>query len=63
MCSSDLFSLSTFDGLPKCPARVWVEELDTYVQQHQVSKDEAIKVAVLHFEGKDYAWWLFESFP
>ena len=29
--------LSTFDGSPKCPARVWVGELDTYVQQHQVS--------------------------
>ena len=53
------FSLSTFDGLPKCPARVWVEELDTYVQQHQISEDEAFKVAALHFEGKAYAWWFF----
>ena len=32
------------------------------MQQHQVSEDEAIRVAVLHFEGKAYAWWMFESF-
>ena len=43
-------------------SRVWVEELDNFVQQHQVSEIEAIKVAALHFEGKTYAWWLFESF-
>ena len=53
------FFLFTFDGSPKCLARAWVKELDTYVQQHQVSEDEAIKVAALHFEGKAYAWWLF----
>ena len=50
------FFPSTFDGSPKCPARVWVKELDTYVQQHQVSENEAIKVATLHLEGKAYAW-------
>ena len=32
------------------------------MQQHQVSEKEAIKVEVLHLEGKAYAWWLFESF-
>ena len=58
----DRFFLSTFDGSPKCPARAWVKEMDTYVQQHQVSEKEAIKVAALHLEGKAYAWWLFESF-
>ena len=42
------FFLSTFDGSPKCLVRVWVEELNTYVQQHQVPENEAIKVAVLH---------------
>ena len=31
------------------------------MHQHQVSEDEAIKVAVLHLEGKAYAWWLFAS--
>ena len=56
------FFLSTFDGSPKCPSRAWVKELDTYVKQHQVSEKEAIKVAAQHLEGKDYAWWLFESF-
>ena len=38
-----------------------MEELDTCLQQHQVSKDEAIRVAMLHLEGKDYAWWFYES--
>ena len=44
-----IFFLSTFDGSPKYLARAWVEELDTYLRQHQVSENEAIKVAVLHF--------------
>ena len=52
--------LSTFDGSAKWPARAWVKDLDTYVQQNQVSEKEAIKVAVPHVEGKAYAWWLFE---
>ena len=32
------------------------------MQQHQISKDDAIKVAALHFGGKAYAWWIFEYF-
>ena len=58
----NIFTLSTFDGSPICSARAWVEELHTYLQHHQVSEDEAIRVAALHFEGKAYAWWMFESF-
>ena len=58
----DRFLLSTFDGSPTCSARAWVEELDTFLQQHQISEDEAIKVVALHFGGKAYAWWIFESF-
>ena len=57
-----IFLLSTFDGSPTCSARAWVEELHTYLQQHQVSEYEAIKVVVMHFGGKAYAWWIFESF-
>ena len=38
-----------------------MEELDTYVHQHQVSEDEAIKVAALHLEVKAYNWWFYES--
>lgn len=56
------FFLSNFDGSPRCPSRAWMEELDTYFQQHQVSEKEANKVGVLHLEGKAYAWWIFESF-
>ena len=56
------FLLSTFDGSPTCSARAWVEELDSYLQQHHISEDEAIKVAALHFGGKAYAWWIFEYF-
>ena len=58
----DRFLLSTFDGSPTCSARAWVEELDTFLQQHQISEDEAIRLAVLHFGGKAYAWWIFEYF-
>ena len=32
------------------------------MQQHHISRDEAIKVAELHFGGKAYAWWIFVSF-
>ena len=32
------------------------------MQQHQITEDEAIRVAALHLGGKVYAWWLFESF-
>ena len=53
--SEGRFFLSIFYGSPLCPARAWVKELDTFVQQHQVSEFEAIKVAALNFEGKVYA--------
>ena len=46
----------TFYGSPTCLARAWVEELDTFLQQHQISEDEAIRVAALHLGGKAYAW-------
>ena len=39
-----------------------MEEVDTYLQQYQVSKDEYIRVAALHLEGKAYAWWFYESY-
>ena len=50
-------SLSNFDGSPKCSARASVEELD-----HQVSKEEAIRGATFHLEGKSYAWWFYENY-
>ena len=56
----DRFLLSTFDGSPTCSARAWVKELDTFLQYHQISEDEAIKIAALHFRVKAYAWWIFE---
>ena len=30
----DIFLLSIFDGSPTCSARAWIEELDTFFQQH-----------------------------
>ena len=51
MCSSDL-----------CSVKSWVDELDTFLQHHQIPEDEAIRVAALHMRGKAYAWWIFESF-
>ena len=53
--------LPTFDGSPKSTTKAWVKKLDTYFQLHQVSKEEAIRVATLHLQGKAYPWWLFES--
>ena len=58
----DRFLLSTFDGSPTCLAGSWVEELDTFLQHHQISEDEAIRVVALHLGGKAYAWWIFEYF-
>ena len=59
---ADRFFLSTFEGSPTCSARAWVKELDSYLQQHHISEDEAIIFAALHFRGKAHAWWIFESF-
>ena len=39
-----------------------MEELETFLQQHHILGDEAIKVATLHLRGKAFAWWIFESF-
>ena len=58
----DRFLLSTFDGSPTCSARAWVEELDSYLQQHQISEDKAINFSALNFGGKAYAWCIFEPF-
>ena len=38
-----------------------MKELNSYLQLHHISKDEAIRVAALHFRGKAHAWWIFES--
>ena len=51
----DRFHLSTFEGSPTCSAKAWVEELDTFLQQHQILEDEAIIISVLHLRGKAYA--------
>ena len=55
------FSLPTFDGSPKDSAKSWVKKLDTYMQLHQVTEEEALRVETLHLQGKSHAWWLFES--
>ena len=36
------FLLFNFYGSPTCSARAWVEELDSYLQQHHIYEDEAI---------------------
>ena len=58
---ADRFHLSTFAGSPTCSARAWVKELDSYLQLHHISEDEAIRFVALHFRGKAHAWWIFES--
>ena len=40
----DRFHLSTFEGSPVCSAKAWVEELETFLQQHQMPGDEVIRI-------------------
>ena len=47
--------LPSFDGSPESSAKSWVEKLDTYFQLHQFFKEEAIRVAALHLQGKAYS--------
>lgn len=49
--------MPTYDGSPKCTAKVWVEKLDTYFQLNRVSEIEAIKIAALHLYGEVHEWW------
>lgn len=56
------FLLSIFERSPTLSAKAWVKELDTFLQQHQISEEEAIRVVALHIGGKVRGWWLFESF-
>ena len=58
----DRFLLYFFDGSSTYSANAWNKKLDTFLQQHQILEDEAIRVAALHLGGEVYAWWLFESF-
>ena len=51
------FFLPKFDGSPSCSAKAWVEKLDIYFQLNKVPEAEAIKIAVLHFEGEAQNWW------
>ena len=51
------FFLPTFDGLPKCTTKAWVEKLEIYFQLNRFSKVEAIKIAMLHLEGGAHEWW------
>ena len=39
-----------------------MKELDSYLQLHHISEDEAIRVVALHLRGKAHAWWIFEYF-
>ena len=55
--SMDGLFLPNFDGSSKCSAKSWVEKLDIYFQLNKVLEMEAIKIAVLHFEGEAHNWW------
>ena len=51
-----------FDGSPTSSAKAWVENLDIYFQLNKVPESEAIKIAVLHFEGEAHNWWFHGLF-
>ena len=38
-----------------------MKDLNTHLQQHQVSEHEATRVVALNLEGKAYAWWFYET--
>ena len=59
----DRLLLSTFYGSLAGSAKAWVEELESILQQHNISKDDATKFSVFHLIGKAHAWWILESFP
>ena len=46
------FFLPKIDGLSTFSAKAWVEKIDIYFQLNKVPEMEAIKIAVLHFEGE-----------
>lgn len=49
--------LPKFDGSSTSSAKAWVEKLDIYLQLNKVPEMEAIKIAVIHFEGEAHNWW------
>ena len=49
--------LPKFDGSSSSSAKAWVEKLDIYFQLNKALEVEAIKIAVLHFEGEAHNWW------
>ena len=51
------FFFPSYDGSPKCTAKAWVENFDTYFQLNRVSKIEVIKITALHLEGEAHEWW------
>ena len=46
-----------FDGLSKCIARAWVQNLDTYYKLNQMTEIEAISFTTLHLEVDAHEWW------
>ncbi|XP_057871152.1 uncharacterized protein LOC131077629 isoform X1 [Cryptomeria japonica] len=53
-------SLPTFDGSGEVTAQAWVQKLDTYLSLSPMTEDEAIKFAILHFNGIAHEWWQHE---
>ena len=49
--------LPYFNGSSNFSAKSWVEKLHIYFQLNKVPEMEAIKIAVLHFEGEAHDWW------
>ena len=53
------FFLPNFDGSSKCTAKDWIEQLDSYLQLHQVSEKEVLRIAAVHLECKAYVTQIF----
>ena len=47
-----------FDGSSQMFASAWLQKLSVYFQLNPMVKEDALKMAILHLEGEDSAWWL-----
>ena len=46
-----------FDRSSCCPARIWVQKLDTYFQINPITKMDSIKLGTLQLDREAHEWW------
>jgi hypothetical protein len=56
-CTLGKVTIPNFVGGSKCSARSWVQKLNTYLQLHQMTETDVIKLATLHLDVEAHEWW------